>query len=99
MPTFKNLKEMQEYINKQLNNAKFTDLFSDKFIQRHTKFKTASDFFSNGGFSCSQVIKNTQSQKLNEYIKSNTTFKSWNDFKNEAILEYAHSKNIPLMRN
>lgn len=95
MAIFKNQNEIQKYINKQIGNPKFSELFSDKFIQKYTNFKTANDFFDNGNIDMENLENN---KELDVYIKTSTKFKDWNDFKNEAIMLYAQSKGIPLTR-
>lgn len=95
MPTFKNLDEMQKYITKQFGNPKLKDLFTNKFIQKYTKFRTADEFFDNANIDLSKLDNN---KALDAYIKSNTKFKNWEDFKSEAILLYAQSKGLPVTK-
>lgn len=95
MPTFKNFEDIQKHINKQLGNPKFSDLFNDKFIQKYTKFRTADEFFKNTNIDLSKLDNN---KDMDSYIKSNTKFKSWSDFKSEAILLYTQSKGIPITK-
>ena len=95
MPTFKNEKEIQQYITKQLGNPKLKDLFTNKFIQKYTKFRTADEFFNNANIDLSKLDNN---KELDAYIKSNTKFKNWEDFKFEAILLYAQSKGLPVTK-
>ncbi len=98
MPTFKNLHQMQEYINQKIKNATINDLFSLDFMHRYTSFVSLQDFLANGNFSVHSMsdLKNINISNLDTYIASKTQFSSWAEFLKEAEFIYLKSLGIPI---
>lgn len=85
------LQQQLEKINKKLqedSKMEYTleELFPNEFISKHSKFSSISELFISGGFKVktNEDLNNIDDVKLNDYIKSNTTFNSWHDMMQTA---------------
>lgn len=62
------------------------EIFTNKFMEKHTKFKTFNDILSNSNIDIDEdFYKSSESMEWEEFIKENTAFNSWDEMKKEAI--------------
>jgi len=66
-------------------------LLNPTFIQKHTRFKNAEEFFSKGGFSFNnqKEFRAISEKKLDKWITKQSDFKSW-----QKMLSAATTKHI-----
>ena len=79
-----------------LNNSevRFDKLFNQSFMNKYTKCETIDDFFKSGGFllESEDDFKNIPEKKLDDHVKKNTTFNSWEEMISEASNLYISDK-------
>jgi hypothetical protein len=89
--------EFDELINeldklKEEGSIDFKELFVENFMIEYTKgkYKTYQDFFTSGGFSIGsqEEFENIPEEKLNEYVKKETDFQSWEEMLQKAGDDY-----------
>ncbi|MHC5278930.1 hypothetical protein ACYRFT_01495 [Listeria kieliensis] len=92
----KKLKQMQRDAEELQgeNSVPFEELFSQKFMLMHTKTSDIYSFLKAGGFDASsnEEFDSTNEAELDKYINSSTTFKTWEEMKEEAVRDYTIKK-------
>ncbi|MED4581863.1 hypothetical protein P9578_03620 [Brevibacillus choshinensis] len=91
----KQLKNLEKKIQEAVNgNVKFSDLFTDEFMSRYTKFNNIDEFWDNSSFEfeSKEEFEQINDDELDEYVKQHTEFSSWDDMKSRAAKEYITKK-------
>lgn len=67
-------------------NVPLNKLFSASFMSRYTSYNTIDDFFDAGGFvfETTEEFENLPEDKLDQYVRNSTKFKSWNEMQTKA---------------
>lgn len=84
----KKLQRNLDAINGQ-HDVKITDLMTDSFVQRHSKFKSLQALFDASGIEKSEDIGN---ETFTKFIATHTSFGNWDEMKNKAAEEYLKRK-------
>jgi len=86
---------MVDFNNLDFSNLSFVgfdELFNDLFMQKYTKFQSAKEFQDTSPMELSSPtpddFKNYDVDKLDEFIKENTSFSSWIEMLKKASEEY-----------
>ncbi|MFB9157442.1 hypothetical protein [Chromobacterium violaceum] len=95
------LKKLSENIKEieRNNQIKLSDLMNSQFISSHSNFSSLEELFDASGFKIESVedFKAIPDDELNDFIGKNTTFQSWKEMEQSAVLIYmkaAMSKGI-----
>jgi len=85
----KNAKELQE-----TKSASVNDIFTPSFISQHTRFANASDFFDASGFNMSTQadFEAIPEDRMDLFIRSESSFSSWREMVNAAGVQWAKHK-------
>ena len=88
----KNLKKVQKRA-KELEKGKevtFNELFTERFMNNYTKFDSLDEFFDESPFEIKndEDFINLEKEKLNDWVKSNTSFENWDEMQERAVQEY-----------
>jgi hypothetical protein len=78
----------------QTKSAKMGEILSPEFISKYTRFASADEFFSGGGFDVSsqEAFEAIEEEKLDAFIRSESSFTSWRELLNTAGAEWAKRK-------
>jgi len=76
------------------HSVSMSDLLTPDFVSRHTRFENVENFLQAGGFSCgSQAeFEAIPEDKLDAFIRSVSSFASWQEMLGAAGQEWAASK-------
>lgn len=79
-----------------LNHLKLDEILTDAFISENTTLKSVKAFIEKSGFDVSSILdfKNLPVDKLDEFVKSISTFGSWK----EMIIKAAGGKLSGLLK-
>lgn len=82
-------KEIKEKADKVSGNIPVTKILTDSFIMENTTFSSLSEFVEKGSIEDSDFENYESSIKLNDFVKNNTDFDSFEDLLQEALEQYA----------
>jgi hypothetical protein len=91
----KQLKKLSKEIEKQSETeASLEEILNNEFISRKTSYSSYLEFMEALPYDISQVenLQELDDQGLNDHIKSNTTFNTWNELINTATEEFMSEK-------
>lgn len=76
------------------HNVKTSELFTEKFVQHHTKFTSFEEMLDAGGFhfNTQEEFDNLPTENLDVFTREISSFKSWKDFVQAAVVEWAKKK-------
>ncbi len=76
------------------NEVPIDELLSDSFISNCSKFSSAEELLNAGGFQIesNEDIEAIPQEKLDEFIRGNTTYKNWEEMLQDAIGEWVKQK-------
>ena len=81
---FRNFKESKN------EKSEFENVFNSEFMTNNTKFDSIEKFLKAAGIEGDMVQHlSCEDEKLDEFVKSNTIYKTWVDMVNNAILKYS----------
>lgn len=92
----KGMDKLKENLNKIQSNVKalegkvqFKDLLTHEFLVVNTKFSSVEDMFEKSGYKvvCQDDLKAIPDSEWDEYISSNSNFKSWKEMLSAAAAE------------
>lgn len=89
----KYLKQLQKNAN-DLNgtsDVRFDQMFTDKFMNKHTKFSTLNQFAEASNFDFND-FDNIPQEKLDDFVNQNTNFNDWNQMISEGMSNYIDNK-------
>jgi hypothetical protein len=90
----KQLKQMEKAA-KELDGTHevpFSELFTDSFLRKHTKFSSYEEFENQEIFTKYQTIEEIPDDEMDQFVAANTNFSNWDDMLGEAGTEYAARK-------
>jgi len=75
-------------------SVQFTDLFTESFMRKNTKFSSIEEFFEQSSFEVktAEDFSGIDSSELDSFVGQNTEFDSWESFSTVASKEYAIQK-------
>lgn len=76
------------------HNVSMTDILTPSFISKHTRFADADELFEASGFKCDtkEEFEAIPEDKLDEFIRSVSSFESWQDMLGTAVQKWAAKK-------
>lgn len=79
--------EVQELTKKteERKRISFADLFSDAFVQQHSKFNTMQQFVDEGGI---ESLADFDGEAWDKFVADQTDFASWDDMRHSAQEEW-----------
>ena len=88
---FKNLEKKAKDAS---GEASFSELFNPDFMTAFTNFKSIDEFFEKSPFDINtqEDFENLNESELDNYVKENTRFSSWEEMMNEAGKRYIAKK-------
>lgn len=90
------LNKMQKGVEEINNQEKvsFDELFTDDFMEEHTKFQTLDSFFEASGFdvSSSEAFAAIPDEDMDKFVAENSEFDTWEDMLSTAGQEYMLKK-------
>lgn len=80
------IKNMERQIQNTDGKVQFDILFNEKFMKEYTDFTTINELFEKGGFKLEseEDLIQIDEKDLDEHIKNNTKFNSWEEMKQSA---------------
>lgn len=90
-------KEMQRKLERMARNAEalegthsvpFDELFTKPFMSQHSKSSSIEGFMTDLGISDQESLKTFPEEKLDEKVKAETSFDSWQEMLNAASTAY-----------
>jgi septal ring factor EnvC (AmiA/AmiB activator) len=88
----KKLRELQDRLDRletqQEHEVTLAELLNDAFIAKHTPYASVSALFEAGGFKSAEVAQD----KLDAFVRSVSSFQTWQDLVNAATKEWASKK-------
>ncbi|WP_251717788.1 hypothetical protein [Lactobacillus agrestimuris] len=69
----------------------YEKLFNPQFMQKNTKFTTIDFFIKAAGAKSFQNLEDLSIESLNEFIKKETNFSTWEEMQQSAISQYMMS--------
>jgi hypothetical protein len=76
------------------HNVSLTDVLTPSFVSKHTRFANADQLFEASGFNCDsqEAFEAVPVDELDAFIKSESSFDSWQDMLSSAGQEWALGK-------
>ena len=89
----KHLEKMQRDAKdlQKTTNVSFDELFTNTFMNKHTRYESIDAFIESGNFSQSNFEKIPDAD-LDKFVASETNFKDWQDMLDSAGADYALKK-------
>ncbi len=77
-------------LGKLMMKLTFQELFNDKFMQEHSKFKSMDFMMWRSGFGMTNLleVEKVNQDKWNAYIAENTECENWHQFGKLAMVEW-----------
>lgn len=72
---------------RELEGIEYEELFDEAFMNKYTHFSSIEEFFDQSDFESGEVDAIPQ-KALDDYVKENTKFKSWQHMIETAMKEY-----------
>lgn len=69
----------------------YEDLFNPRFMQKNTSFVTIDFFVKELGAKCFPEIDNLDKELVDQFVKRETKFNSWEEMQQRAVGEYMTS--------
>lgn len=88
----KKMKDMERKINKVIEKEwTFSELFTPEFMSKHTKYASIEDFLKNSpaNIVTQEEFDKRDKEKFDAFIKENTDFNNWEEFKQAAGYQLA----------
>ena len=88
------LEKMQDGVKdiSKTKSIQITELLTDSFLAKNTKFNSFVEFENSEIFSKYKTIEEIPDQEMDEFIKNNSKFDSWEDIIGTATEEYIAKK-------
>lgn len=88
------LKKMERDVKKlsKPQSIQITELFTDSFLAKNTKFNNFVEFEQSEIFTKYKTIEEIPDVEMDEFIKRNSKFDSWEDILGTATEEYIAKK-------
>jgi hypothetical protein len=88
------LKDLQKKADSLNGEVEFTQLFNPNFMTTFTNFSSSDEFLKKSPFEVhnQEDFENIDEDKLDQYVRANTRFSSWEEMKNKAGELYAKLK-------
>ena len=73
-----------------LNRITYQELFNEKFLQEHSRFKTLDELIAKSGFGIVNLgeVEKLNQENWNHYIAANTNGLAWFQFGKLAMIEW-----------
>jgi len=93
MNKLENLKKKSEELDGK-HQLKFSELFNPDFMKHFTKFDSIDLMFEKSNFKIENTedFKAIPEDKINEFVKNNTSFTTWAEMQEKAVAEWTKSK-------
>ena len=93
LQSLEELKRNAEEIDGE-NQVQFSEMFPDFFMMRNTNFSTINEMFDKSGFILNKQedLDNIPAEKLDQFVKDNTEFETWDEMKQAAGKEWIQRK-------
>jgi hypothetical protein len=89
MHGFDELKKKLEEASKTSDTVLFSELFTEPFMKKHSKFSDFEDLVKFGGYSTdADEFKKISNDEFDKFIKANTDFDSWKGMQQSAANEW-----------
>lgn len=90
--------QLAAYMKKLNGNVSLKRLFSEDFMQKHTKFKTIRELLAAISIVDQQTFDERDEAAVNAFIVQHTDFETWDDMQYAAGKEFAAVKQVALRK-
>lgn len=89
-----NLEKLSSNAKKLGGTHKFSDILTDQFIRKNTRFFSLEDMFTQSGFKADskEDLEAIPDTEWEQFIANNTKFTKWKDMLKSAVGEFATKK-------
>lgn len=91
----KQLKKIERSVKKEVDGeVPASEIFSESFMRKHTKFESIEEFFDKSPFeiNTSEDLEAVDDSEMDAYVREHSTFDSWDAFQTAAGEEYMGNK-------
>lgn len=83
----KKLKDVEKRIKETIEKEwSFTEIFTPEFMKKYTNYNSIEEFLSDSpaDFKTQEAFNNRDKEKFDAFVKENTEFEDWEEFKQAA---------------